>query len=389
MKEPKMKKTNLLKCEQGRSMVEMLGVLAVMGVLSVAGIAGYNNAMNKHRANELLNEASKRATVVAAQVLQERETLSISEFGTENTRLNFSETVDYDTANKQFTLTITGVAEAVCQQMKNAMGPVIRKFAPATCADNATVQLTFNDDMSTTEKASDYNGDPDHCPGKYCTGSNTCVDTGADCTCSGTTPECQTCDTDTGSYVADSSQDGNSCNSGAGTCNNGTCVVAPTCSRTIGDDCDDNSTVCEGYYCSIAGGTTDNDEWCGTDTYTPGSGSVAALGTPNTKGSYKASPSPVASWDAAVNYCAALGRDGLVTHGRLVNVPSDCSMGNSCSALPNDGYYWLDGLVQWDCDWGNYSTTYGSNSCLAFYVGRGNVYASGGRYSGIASALCE
>ncbi len=52
----------------GRSMVEMLGVLAVMGVLSVAGIAGYNFAMNRHRANELLNEASKRAVVVAGQV---------------------------------------------------------------------------------------------------------------------------------------------------------------------------------------------------------------------------------------------------------------------------------------------------------------------------------
>ena len=64
---------NVLRCAQyaqsGRSMVEMLGVLAVMGILSAAGIAGYNNAMNRHRANELLNEASKRATVVAATTL--------------------------------------------------------------------------------------------------------------------------------------------------------------------------------------------------------------------------------------------------------------------------------------------------------------------------------
>ena len=54
--------------EQGRSMVEMLGVLAVMGVLSVGGVAMYTSAMNKHRANELLNEASKRAATVAAQI---------------------------------------------------------------------------------------------------------------------------------------------------------------------------------------------------------------------------------------------------------------------------------------------------------------------------------
>ena len=31
--------------EHGRSMIEMLGVLAIIGVLSVGGIAGYSKAM--------------------------------------------------------------------------------------------------------------------------------------------------------------------------------------------------------------------------------------------------------------------------------------------------------------------------------------------------------
>ena len=39
--------------ETGRSMIEMLGVLAIIGVLSVAGIVGYTIAMRKHRANEI------------------------------------------------------------------------------------------------------------------------------------------------------------------------------------------------------------------------------------------------------------------------------------------------------------------------------------------------
>ena len=39
--------------EKGRSMVEMLGVLAIIGVLSVGGIYGYTIAMNKHKANEV------------------------------------------------------------------------------------------------------------------------------------------------------------------------------------------------------------------------------------------------------------------------------------------------------------------------------------------------
>ena len=40
------------KVEQGRSMIEMLGVLAIIGILSVAGIRAYELALAKHRANE-------------------------------------------------------------------------------------------------------------------------------------------------------------------------------------------------------------------------------------------------------------------------------------------------------------------------------------------------
>ena len=45
--------------EQGRSMVEMLGVLAIIGVLSIGGIAGYTMAMNRYKANQILDMASK------------------------------------------------------------------------------------------------------------------------------------------------------------------------------------------------------------------------------------------------------------------------------------------------------------------------------------------
>ncbi|MBE6450559.1 MAG: hypothetical protein E7016_01185 [Alphaproteobacteria bacterium] len=38
-------------CELGRSMVEMLGVLAIIGVLSVGAIAGYSKAMMKYKLN--------------------------------------------------------------------------------------------------------------------------------------------------------------------------------------------------------------------------------------------------------------------------------------------------------------------------------------------------
>ena len=40
----------------GRSMIEMLGVLAIVAVLSVGGIAGYSKAMEKFKVNKLLKE---------------------------------------------------------------------------------------------------------------------------------------------------------------------------------------------------------------------------------------------------------------------------------------------------------------------------------------------
>ena len=42
--------------EQGRSMLEMLGVLAIVGVLSVGGIAGYSKAMEQFKVNKAINQ---------------------------------------------------------------------------------------------------------------------------------------------------------------------------------------------------------------------------------------------------------------------------------------------------------------------------------------------
>ena len=49
---------NYKKLESGRSMIEMLGVLAIIGVLSVGGIAGYSKAMNKFKTNKVADNVS-------------------------------------------------------------------------------------------------------------------------------------------------------------------------------------------------------------------------------------------------------------------------------------------------------------------------------------------
>ncbi len=129
-------KTNLLKYEQGRSMVEMLGVLAVMGVLSVAGIAGYNTAMNQHRANEAVNRAMRAAVMLSAQRLANPSaTLSVN-------GLDSAITVGSDT--DKLVLTLSNVDEKVRSRIEN-MG-----FKNATIGSdkNGALTFTFNNDLS-------------------------------------------------------------------------------------------------------------------------------------------------------------------------------------------------------------------------------------------------
>jgi len=48
--------------ENGRSMVEMLGVLAIIGVLSAGGLAGYSKAMFKHKLNSTMDQITMLVT---------------------------------------------------------------------------------------------------------------------------------------------------------------------------------------------------------------------------------------------------------------------------------------------------------------------------------------
>ena len=192
--------------ESGRSMVEMLGVLAIIGVLSVMGIAGYKAAMTRHRANELLNEASKRAVVVAGQITLHGHNPSLSEFNEKDFSGGSFETTVYGssgdaewtnigaTPDKQFTLSITGVEGAICEQMQGiaADNAIIKDFTPNSCdSDNPnTVKLTYNNDLSTDTIPSGDNNTgnapttPSTCVANnmyWCVNSQTCVANQAAC----------------------------------------------------------------------------------------------------------------------------------------------------------------------------------------------------------------
>ena len=72
--------------ESGRSMIEMIGVLALIGVLSIGGIIGYATAMEKYRANKAVDEiqtliANVQSVVDVRPILKETSTEMWYEMG--------------------------------------------------------------------------------------------------------------------------------------------------------------------------------------------------------------------------------------------------------------------------------------------------------------------
>ena len=57
--------------QYGRSMIEMLGVLAIVGVLSVGGIAGYSKAMQKFKINKTIDDISHIVTNIRTLYAQQ------------------------------------------------------------------------------------------------------------------------------------------------------------------------------------------------------------------------------------------------------------------------------------------------------------------------------
>ena len=97
--------------QNGRSMVEMLGVLAIIGVLSVAGIAGYSMAMKKYKANEIVNTASVLYTLAEAKYLTDSGlgTYNLSQAGL--SKPSGISDMTYNLATKPGTIEITGAGD--------------------------------------------------------------------------------------------------------------------------------------------------------------------------------------------------------------------------------------------------------------------------------------
>ena len=140
------------KNESGRSMVEMLGVLAIIGVLSIGGIAGYTLSMRRYRANSIVDAANKYAITVYSAGQAQLVTNQISTLNGFSTPafaqsgIELPTAVADDVSTMQATLDANGVATvAISFTGDNAatMCQVVGSIAGEECGAGNTVSLTI------------------------------------------------------------------------------------------------------------------------------------------------------------------------------------------------------------------------------------------------------
>ena len=145
--------------ESGRTLTEMLGVLAIMGVLTIGGIAGFNWAMDRWRANRIIDGVEERALVGSRLRLSGmNRTMEIADAvvaqtgGTiEDYATTVSNTGKHD-EKTYFSVKVAGVSPQVCENVMNLNWQLpVEVYAgntqytgdTAICAGEGTVDLTF------------------------------------------------------------------------------------------------------------------------------------------------------------------------------------------------------------------------------------------------------
>ena len=207
--------------QSGRSMVEMLGVLAVIGVLSLGGITGYKALSKKHKSNETIAEVLNRAISASQQIALVGDSLSSSEIASlaaedngevkpdsfldakkhlkDITLNNFPQDTPYGKFSPKvkrldqdfFSLSVSGLEKEECSQMKLASAKSVRDVLCLKNTDETyTAEFVFQNNLSETTgnlnaevisestSSRSYNNDEKGCQKqgyKYCP-NGTCVE---------------------------------------------------------------------------------------------------------------------------------------------------------------------------------------------------------------------
>ena len=283
--------------ETGRSMVEMLGVLAVMGILAALGAKGYDMAMERAAANRIVEEVNRRSVIYSQQLL----------VGTSSTSLNHSELESEieggfvlsanRLGNDYFQITVQKTPGNICERIGkmgyarsiqlSSNGTSLTTEDQSGCQEiNNTITFTFSRDLRSCEGCL---SDSKTCESNAQCDTNQVCQNGL-CACS---PyyECN----------------GTCCPSGQ-FCVNGSCAETEVCQST--DDC--SQGVCMSGKCSCYSYEDNCDYFCLREGKAQSSVGVcsselfAEEGTGIREGLIWSTKN--VTWDTANDFCASYGK---------------------------------------------------------------------------------
>ena len=147
-------RAEFISASTGRSMIEMLGVLAIIGVLSIGGLAGFKIAMNYHRANETIHDVMLRATNVPMKWENyqnfngnEFEFPDLGPYAIQNP-VGYTVHTYPETTNPRyaFRVEVSNVPSEVCKRIHNMNPTAVDEIVPASA--NCEVESGILDKMT-------------------------------------------------------------------------------------------------------------------------------------------------------------------------------------------------------------------------------------------------
>ncbi len=334
------KKQNTYK-DSGRSMVEMLGVLAVMGVLAIGGIMGYTYAMNLYQANQLANEVNLIGNSIQVQMQTGVEKVSLEgTYGDAATGEGFLATggypMEYNCGNgisdelicayeDTYYIDIHHLSRQVCQQFvrlirnkNNLLSITVNEIQNATeqnCVDNADgniIEMTFSTPRAKNPPEG-YCHTHDECTRGKCYENICGCITDADC------ENPFYCDYETLTCIQCKSNDDCAPLLDTPICNKNACEPCPpnhfwdASTQSCIEGCRSNSHCAPGDYCKITGAASQFAE-LGLSIKASSCESAESAMHPNPNNSpYRISKSKVNVW-ASPRICEALGMQLLSVH---------------------------------------------------------------------------
>ena len=259
----------ILKSQNGRSMLEMLGVLAIIGILSVVMLWSYEMAMTRYRASEVIQETNQIALNVQEQFESNIQEVNLAFFipgGGDSLKIaGYDALFEKGKAANTFEITIQDVNKDVCERLLDCgwSGPyaiMVNGGFNGPCSENNRVTAAYNDSLSA-------------CNG-YLTPSHECGDDGCAKgfyrdTQLNTCKSCDTLSKNATNELSSMDLNNDSCtkcpgfvitayNSG----NNMACIYCPAPRVPCGRTCCPEGQVCIDATpgtCSVPGCTTDAD----------------------------------------------------------------------------------------------------------------------------------